>query len=45
MYNTNSQIKFKTSMLKPILRDYSDAYILVSGTIIITGGGDNDSAK
>ena len=28
-YNTNSQIKFKTSMLKPSLCDY----ILVKGTI------------
>ena len=25
-YNTNSQIKFKTSMLKSSLCDYSDAY-------------------
>ena len=33
MYNTNSQIKFNTSMLKLSLCDYSDAYILVSGTI------------
>ena len=29
-YNTNSQIKFKTSMLRLILYDYSDAYILLS---------------
>ena len=29
-YNTNSQIKFKTSMLKSSLCDYSDAYIVVS---------------
>ena len=36
-YNTNSQIKFKTSMLKSSLCDYSDADILVSGTIAITG--------
>ena len=28
-YNTNSQIKFKTSMPKSNLFDYSDAYILV----------------
>ena len=28
-YNTNSQIKFKTIMLKSSLCDYSDAYILV----------------
>ena len=30
MYNTNSQFKFKTSMLKSGLCDYSDTYILVS---------------
>ena len=36
MYNTNSQIEFKTSMLKSNLRYYSDAYMLVSGTITIT---------
>ena len=35
MYNTNSQTKFKTSMLKSGLCDYSDAYILVSGTITV----------
>ena len=34
-YNTSSQIKFKTSMLKSSLCDYSDAYILVKGTITI----------
>ena len=28
-YNVNSQIKFKTTMLKSNLCDYSDAYILV----------------
>ena len=33
--NTNSQIKFKTSMLKSISRDYSGAYILVKGTITV----------
>ena len=35
MYNTNSQIKFETSILKSNLCDYSDAYILVKVTIII----------
>ena len=35
MYNTNSQIKLKTSMLGSSLRDYSGAYILVKGTISI----------
>ena len=29
----NSQIKFKTTMVKSSLCDYSDAYILVKGTI------------
>ena len=32
-YNVNCQIKFKTTMLKSSLCDYSDAYILVKGTI------------
>ena len=27
-YNTNKQIRFKTSMLRPDLCDYSDAYIV-----------------
>ena len=34
-YSTNSQIKFKNSMLKSNLFYYSDAYILVSGTITV----------
>ena len=33
--NINSKIKFKTAMLKSSLYDYSDAYILVKGTISI----------
>ena len=45
MYNTNSQIKFKTLMLRSSLCDYSDAYILVCGTITITGAGGGDAAK
>ena len=45
MYNTNGEIKFKTLMLKSNLCDYSDAYILVSGTITITGVGAADAAK
>ena len=41
-YNTNSQIKFETLMLKSSLCDYSDAYILVTGTISIAAqAGDN----
>ena len=35
-YNTNSQIKFKTLMLRSSLYDYNDAYILVKETIIVT---------
>ena len=34
-YNVNSQIKFKTTMLKSSSCDYSDAYILVKGTISV----------
>ena len=45
-YNTNSQIKFKTSMLRASLCDYGDAYIVVSRTITVealaAGGGNND---
>ena len=35
-YNTYSQIKFKTTMLKSYLDDYSSAYILENGTVTIT---------
>ena len=45
-YNTNSQIKFKTSMLRLSLCDYSDEYILVSGTVTVAalaaGGANNN---
>ena len=34
-YNTNNQIRFKTSMLRTSLCDYSDAYILVKDTITV----------
>ena len=34
-YNVGSQIKFKTTMLKSSLCDYSDACILVEGKITI----------
>ena len=44
-YNVNSQIKFKTTMLKSSLCDYSDAYFLVKGTITITGAGDDAAAR
>ena len=42
---TSNDIKFKTTMLRSNLCDYADAYILVKGTIPITGAGDDDAAK
>ena len=45
VYNVNSQIKFKTTMLKSSLCDYSDSYILVKGTITITGAGADAAAR
>ena len=42
---TSNDIKFKTTMLRSNLCDYVDAYILVKGTIAITGDGDDDAAK
>ena len=43
--NVNSQIKFKTTMLKSSLCDYSDAYIFVEGTITVnnTAAADADA--
>ena len=35
-YKPNKQIRFKTSMLRSDLCDYSDAYIFVKGTITVT---------
>ena len=32
-------------MLRSNLCDYADAYILVKGTITVTGAGNNDAAK
>ena len=43
-YNT-SQIKFKTSMLKSSLRDYSDACILLKRTITNVGAGENTADR
>ena len=43
-YNVNGQIKFKTTVLKSSLCDYSDAYILVKGTITINGRGADAAA-
>ena len=44
-YNENKSIRFKTSMLKSNLCDYSDAYILVKGTITVTAPGVNNNAN
>ena len=41
----NSNIKFKTTMPRSNLCNYTDSYILVKGTITITGAGDNDAAR
>ena len=43
-YNVNSQVKFKTTMLKSSLCDYSDAYILVKGTISVNNTAIADDA-
>ena len=40
----NSDIRFKTTMLRSNLYDYADSYILVKGTITITAGAGYDAA-
>ena len=35
-YNPNKEIRIKTSMLRSDLCDFSDAYIVVKGDIIVT---------
>ena len=45
MYNENKSIRFKTPMLRSNLCDYSDAYILVKGTIAVTAPGVNNNAN
>ena len=42
---TGSDIKSKTTMLRSNLRGYADAYILVKGTITITGEGDDAATR
>ena len=45
-YSPNNQIKFKTSMLRSSLYDYSDAYILVKGNITVNNiAGDGAAAN
>ena len=43
--STNTDVKFKSTMLKSNLCDYADAYILVKVTITITDVGDGDAVK
>ena len=45
VYNTNSNIRFKTTMLRSSLCDYSDAYRLAKGRITITREGDDAAAR
>ena len=40
-YSPVNRIKFLTSSLESSLCDYSDAYILVTGNIVATGGDNN----
>ena len=44
-YNENKSIRFKTLMLRSNLCDYSDAYILVKGTITVRAPGVNNNAN
>ena len=41
--SVNSQIKFKTTMLKSSLCDYSDAYVHVKGTITVNNTAATDA--
>ena len=43
-YNENKSIRFKTPMLRSNLCDYSDAHILVKGTITVTAPRVNNNA-
>ena len=45
VYDTNSDIRFKTTMLKSSLFHYSDAYILVKGRITTIGVGTDAASR
>ena len=45
VYDTNSDFRFKTTMLESSLCDYINAYILFTGRIRITGAGDDVAAR
>ena len=40
-YSINSQIKFKTSILKSSICDYSNAYIIFKGNIGVNNANEN----
>ena len=44
VYSPNKQIRFKTSMLRSILCDYSDAYILVKGNVSVNNTATDGAA-
>ena len=45
-YNTNKQMRFKTSMLRSDLCDFSEAYIVVIGTVTVSADErDRDEMK
>ena len=41
-YTKKKQIRFKTSMLRSDLCDYSDAYIVATGDITVEGANNRD---
>ena len=45
VYDVNSNIRFKTTILNTSLCNYSDAYILVKGRTMITGAGADAAAR
>ena len=45
VYDTNSDIRSKTTMLKSSLCDYNDVCILAKGTITITRAGDDAAER
>ena len=44
-YSVNKNIRFKTSMFRPYLCDYSNAYIVVKGTIDLLAAAANENDK
>ena len=44
-YNINKEIRIKTLMLRSDLCDYSDAYIVIKGTITVTNPDDAKKIK